>query len=125
MIQPSYKDIVYLGNDLYKVKGFNDKWGIFNTIKGELTVPAEYENISPIVEDRILILDAQGERLYGIVDKQGYPVATLIPANQKPNIVVMKDYPYYSDGLLVVGHPAGQYYNYGYVDKQGNQKIKL
>lgn len=125
MIQPSYKDIVYLGNDLYKVKGFNDKWGIFNTIKGELTVPAEYENISPIVEDRILILDAQGERLYGIVDKQGYPVATLIPANQKPDIVVMKDYPYYSDGLLVVGHPAGQYYNYGYVDKQGNQKIKL
>lgn len=122
-IQPSYKDIICLGKDLYKVKGVNGKWGIFSTSKGILTVPVEYDNISPLVEGRILILDAQGEKLYGIVDEQGNPVAQLIPASQRPDFVVMKDYPYYSDDLLAIGQPSGKYYNYGYVDKQGNPRI--
>ena len=121
-IQPSYKDIVYLGKDLYKVKGTNGKWGIYNTSNSELTVPVEYDNIGPLVDDRCLILDGQGVGLYGIIDEQGNPVGPLISASQRPSMVVMKDYPYYSDGLLVVGQPSGQYYNYGYVDKQGNPR---
>lgn len=123
IIQPSYKDIVCLGKDLYKVKGTNGKWGIYNTSKGEQTVPVEYDNIGPLVEDRCLILDAQGVKLYGIVDEMGNPVSPLIPASQRPDFAVMKEYPYYSDGLLVIGQPSGQYYNYGYVDKQGNPRI--
>lgn len=119
VIDPSYKEIIYMGNDLYKVKGSNGKWGIYSTSKGELTVPAEYENISPLVEDRILILDAQGEKLYGIVDEHGIPVEQLVSASHRPDYVVMKEYPYYSDGLLVIGRPSGQYYNYAYANKQG------
>lgn len=123
VIQPSYKDIVCLGKDLYKVKGTNGKWGIYNTSDNELTVPIEYDNIGPLVEERCLILDAQGIKLYGIVDETGTPVAPLVPASQRPDFVVMKEYPYYSDGLLVIGQPSGQYYNYGYVDKQGNPRV--
>lgn len=122
LIQPSYKDIVYMGKNLYKVKGTNGKWGVYNTSKGELTVPIEYENIGPLVEDRSLILDAQGVRLYGIIDEEGTPVSQLVSASQRPDFAVMKEYPYYSDGLLVVGQPSGQFYNFGYVDKQGNRR---
>lgn len=123
VIQPSYKEIACLGKGLYKVKGSNGKWGIYSISKGELTVPVEYENIGPLVEERILILDTQGMKLYGIVDEEGSPVAPLIPASQRPDFVVMKEYPYYSDGLLVIGQPSGQYYSYGYVDKQGNPRV--
>lgn len=123
VIQPSYKDIVCLGKDLYKVKGTNGKWGIYNTSNSELTVPIEYDNIGPLVEGRCLILDAQGVGLYGIIDEQGNPVGPLISASQRPDFAVMKEYPYYSDGLLVIGQPSGQYYNYGYVDKQGNKRV--
>jgi len=123
VIQPSYKNIVCMGKNLYKVKNANGKWGVYNTSTNNMTVPVEYDNIGPLVEERSLILDVQGERLYGIIDEQGSPVSQLVPASQRPDFAVMKEYPYYSDGLLVVGQPSGQYYNYGYVDKQGNQKV--
>lgn len=124
-IQPSYKDIVCLGKDLYKVKATNGKWGIYNISKREMTVPAEYDNITPLVEGRCLILDVQGVGLYGIVDEQGNPVSQLLPSSQKPYFVVTKEYPYYSDGLLALGQLKGEDCLYGYVDKQGNPRISF
>lgn len=35
VIKPTYKDIVPMGGDLYKVKGSNGKWGVYNAAKGE------------------------------------------------------------------------------------------
>ena len=124
VLPPEYKEVVCLGGVLYKVKNVNDKWGIYNISQGELTVPIEYENISPLVEGRALILDGQGERLYGIVDEQGKPVKPLVAANKTPDIVVVKDYPYYSDGLLVFGmfNPQNNLV-YGYADKRGDATI--
>lgn len=126
VIKPTYKDIVPMGGDLYKVKGSNGKWGIYNVAKGEQTIVAEYDSITPLVENRALILDKTGLYLYGIVSESGSEVLPLKPASQEPDFVVMPDYPYYSEGLLVVGQiPTGRGGNclFGYVDKQGKGVI--
>lgn len=117
-IRPDFKDIVHIGGSLYKVKGTNGKWGVYNIDRRELTVRTEYDSITPIVENRALILDAQGLHLHGIIDTQGQPVQPLVRTS---SLVVMPEYPYYSDGLLVVGN----YYSFGYVDDRGNVKIPL
>lgn len=122
-INPSYKEIVHIGKNLYKVKGTNGKWGIVNVRSGELTVPAQYDSITYLTEDRALVLDKQGMRLYGIVNEVGNPVSPLLPASQIPERVIMKDCPYFSDGLLVVGEPDGKFYKFGYVDKEYDLKI--
>ena len=115
-IKPEYKDIVYMGGDLYKVKNGNGKWGVYNINERELTIRAAYDSITPLVEDRALILDAQGQGLLGIIDKNGNPVRQLMDT---PSMIVMQDYPYYSNGLLVVGVLGKQWYEFGYVDKNG------
>ena len=126
VIKPTYKDIVPMGGDLYKVKGSNGKWGVYNAAKGELTIVAEYDSITPLVDNRALILDKTGLKLYGIVSENGSEVTPLKQASQDPDFVVMPDYPYYSEGLLVVGQiPSGRggYCLFGYVDKQGKGVI--
>ena len=125
-IKPTYKDIVPMGGDLYKVKGSNGKWGVYNAAKGEQTIVTEYDSITSLVEDRALILDKTGLKLYGILSESGSEVTPLKPASQEPDFVVMPDYPYYSEGLLVVGQiPSGRGGNclFGYVDKQGREVI--
>lgn len=126
VIKPTYKDIVPMGGDLYKVKGSNGKWGVYNAAKGEQTIVAEYDSITPLVDNRALILDKTGFKLYGILSESGLEVAPLKPASQEPDFVVMPDYPYYSEGLLVVGQiPSGLGGEclFGYVDKQGKGVI--
>lgn len=126
VIKPTYKDIVSMGGDLYKVKGSNGKWGVYNVAKGEQTIVVEYDSITPLIENRALILDKTGLKLYGILSESGSEVTPLKPASQEPDYVVMPDYPYYSEGLLVVGQiPSGSGGNclFGYVDKQGKGVI--
>lgn len=126
VIKPIYKDIVPMGGDLYKVKGSNGKWGVYNVAKEEQTIVAEYDSITPLVDNRALILDKTGLKLYGIVSESGSEVMSLKPASKEPDFVVMPDYPYYSEGLLVVGQiPSGRGGNclFGYVDKQGKGVI--
>lgn len=126
VIKPTYKDIVPMGGDLYKVKGSNGKWGVYNAAKGEQTIVAEYDSITPLVDERALILDKTGLKLYGILSENGSEVMPLQPASQEPDFVVMPDFPYYSEGLLVVGQiPSGRGGNclFGYVDKHGKAVI--
>lgn len=126
VIKPTYKNIVPMGGDLYKVQGSNGKWGVYNAAKGEQTIVAEYDSITSLVDSRALILDKTGLKLYGILSENGSEVMPLKPASQEPDFVVMPDYPYYSEGLLVVGQiPSGRGGNclFGYVDKQGKGVI--
>lgn len=126
VIKPTYKDIVPMGGDLYKVQGSNGKWGVYNVVKGEQTIVAEYDSITPLVDSRALILDKTGLKLYGILSENGSEVMPLKQASQEPDFVVIPDYPYYSEGLLVVGQiPSGRGGNclFGYVDKQGKGVI--
>lgn len=124
-IKPVYSDVVPMGGDLYKVKSSEGKWGIFNISERQLTVSVEYDSITALKENRALILDKTGAMLYGIVSEKGTPVAELVSSSLSPDIVVDSNYPYYSDGLLVVGAKNGSEYMYGYVDKQGKSVIPL
>lgn len=109
-----YIDIKYMGNDLFKVKTTNGKWGIINA-EGNMTVNAQYDSITPLVDNRALLLDNRGLfMLRGIVNEQGRLI------RQFSGGEVVTSYPYYREGMLAYGEPFGQYYLFGYLDKNGN-----
>lgn len=124
-IKPVYHDIVPIGNDVYKVKANNDKWGVYNASKSQLTIKADYDSITAIVDGRALLLDKTGMFLYGIISEDGSPVGNILSASQQPDFIVSSEYPYFSDGLLAVGQiPAGGgECLFGYVNKQGKAVI--
>lgn len=124
-IKPVYQEIVPIGKDVYKVKANNNKWGVYNVPKGQLTVKAEYDSITAIVEGRALLLDNKGMFLYGIISEDGSPVGNILSASQQPDFIVSSEYPYFSDGLLAVGQiPAGGgECLFGYVNKQGKAVV--
>ena len=124
VIKPIYKDIVPMGEALYKVKDNNGKWGVYNAVTGEQTVEAKYDSITPIVENRALILGSDGQDLYGIINDKGTPIQSLIPPTMKPEYIIHREYPYYSEGLLAVGQiQRNGVVKFGYVGKQGEQII--
>lgn len=124
-IKPVYQEIVPIGKDVYKVKANNNKWGVYNVPKGQLTVKAEYDSITAVVEGRALLLDNKGMFLYGIISEDGSPVGNILSASQQPDFIVSSEYPYFSDGLLAVGQiPAGGgECLFGYVNKQGKAVV--
>lgn len=124
-IKPVYQEIVPIGKDVYKVKANNNKWGVYNVPKGQLTVKAEYDSITAVVEGRALLLDHKGMFLYGIISEDGSPVGNILSASQQPDFIVSSEYPYFSDGLLAVGQiPAGGgECLFGYVNKQGKAVV--
>lgn len=123
-IKPSFKDIVPMGGDLYKVKNSNGKWGVFNVSTGEQTIKAEYDSITPLVGKRALILGADGQDLYGIISEKGTPVQPLVPSSGKPEYIIHREYPYYSEGLLAIGQiQHNGVVKFGYVGEQGEQII--
>lgn len=124
VIKPTYKEIVPMGGDLYKIKGCNGKWGVYNVATAEQTISIEYDSITPLIENRALILGADGQDLYGIISDKGTPVQTLVSSNERPNYIVHREYPYYSEGLLAVGQiQRNGVVKFGYVGKQGEQVI--
>ena len=124
VIKPTYKDIVPMGGELYKVKDSNGKWGVYNAVTGEQTIEAKYDSITPLVENRALILGADGQDLYGIINDKGIPVQTLVPSTGKPEYIIHREFPYYSEGLLAVGQiQRNGVAKFGYVGKQGEQII--
>lgn len=52
-IKDNYVDVKYMGNNLFKVKNSNGKWGVINE-SGETTVEIQYDSITPLVEKRAL-----------------------------------------------------------------------
>lgn len=118
-IKDNYTDIVYMGNDLFKVKNSYGKWGVINEY-GELTVDVQYDSITHFVENRALLLDITGQFLKGIINERGQIIKTF-SRNE-----IVSGYHNYSEGMLAYGVDNGvdDYYLFGYLDINGNTRIE-
>lgn len=116
-IKDNYVDVKYMGNNLFKVKNSNGKWGVINEY-GETTVAIQYDSITPIVENRALLLDATGQFLSGIINEKGQIIKTF------SNNEVFVSFPYFIEGMLAYGVYAGGYDLFGYLDINGNTQIE-
>ncbi len=116
-IKDNYVDIQYMGNNLFKVKNSSGKWGVINEY-GETTVEIQYDSITPIVENRALLLDVTGQFLSGIISEKGQIIKTF-PKNE-----VFVSFPYFNEGMLAYSVYAGDYDLFGYLDINGNTQIE-
>lgn len=116
-IRDNYVDVKYMGNNLFKVKTPNGKWGVINEY-GETTVEIQYDSITPIVENRALLLDATGQFLSGIISEKGQIVKSF------PNNQMFVNFPYFNEGMLAYSVDAGGYDLFGYLDINGNTRIE-
>lgn len=115
-IKDNYVDVRYMGNNLFKVKNSNGKWGVINEY-GETTVAIQYDSITPIVENRALLLDATGQFLSGIISEKGQIIKSFHNGERLAN------FQYFNEGMLAYGVEAGNYYLFGYLDSNGNTRI--
>lgn len=115
-IKDKYADVCYMGNNLFKVKKPNGKWGIINGY-GEISVEEKYDSITPFVENRALILDKTGIHIKGIVNTEGNIIKTF------KNNERVGNYKSYNEGMLAYGIPDGQFYLFGYLDINGDNCI--
>ena len=116
-IKDSYVDVKYMGNNLFKVKSSNGKWGIINEY-GEKTVEIQYDSITPVVENRALLLDVTGQYLKGIINEKGQIIKSF------HNSEILANFQYFNEGMLAYGVVAGNYYLFGYLDTNGNTRIE-
>lgn len=115
-IKDNYVDIKYMGSGLFKVKNSGGKWGVINKY-GETTVEIQYDSITPIVENRALLLDNTGKRLQAIVNEEGQIIKEVTNLR-------LTNHPYFSEGMLAYGVAAGNYYLFGYLDINGDTRIE-
>ena len=111
-----YADIQYIGKDLFKVKTTSGKWVVVNKY-GEMSIEANYDSITPLVEDRSLLLDVTGQYLKGILNEQGQLLKTFNNEERLAN------YQHFKEGMLAYGVISGSYYLFGYLDINGNTVI--
>ena len=110
-----YSQIEYVGNDLFKVRTPMGKWGLMHA-DGHLRVPANYDSITPFVENRALLLDKAGERILGLLDQSG----SIIRDFSNEDIYVSR-YPNFKEGRLAYGLRNGLY---GYMNDKGSTVIE-
>ncbi len=116
-IKDNYVDVKYMGNNLFKVKNSNGKWGVINEY-GETTVEIQYDSITPLVENRALLLDITGQYLKGIINEKGQIIKSF------HNNEILANFQYFNEGMLAYGVVAGNYYLFGYLDINGNTRIE-
>jgi len=116
-IKDNYVDVKYMGNNLFKVKNSNGKWGVINEY-GETTVEIQYDSITPIAENRALLLDNTGLYLQGIINEKGQIIKLFNNGERLAN------YQFYSENMLAYGIPVGDVYLFGYLDINGNTSVK-
>lgn len=121
-IKDNYVDVKYMGNNLFKVKNSNGKWGVINEY-GETTVAIQYDSITPIVENRALLLDNTGQFLRGIINEKGQILNTSLNSQMSDNNIFV-NFPSFNEGMLAYGVEAGNYYLFGYLDSNGNTRIE-
>ena len=116
-IKDNYVDVKYMGNNLFKVKNSSGKWGVINEY-GETTVAIQYDSITPIVENRALLLDNTGQFLRGIINEEGQILNTPLNSQMSDNKIFV-NFPSFNEGMLAYGVEAGNYYLFGYLDSNG------
>ena len=120
-IKDNYVDVKYMGNNLFKVKNSSGKWGVINEY-GETTVEIQYDSITPIVENRALLLDNTGQFLRGIINEKGQILNTPLNSQMSDNKIFI-NFPSFKEGMLAYGVEADKYYLFGYLDSNGNTRI--
>ena len=110
-----YKDIEYMGHDLFKVRADNGKWGVISA-DGKEVLKIEQDSITPFVENRALLLDKTGKRILGIIGTEG----ELINSFEDKQIYTTS-YPYYKEGLMAFKIQNGLC---GYLNYNGNISIQ-
>ena len=120
-IKANYSDIEYLGNDLFKVQDANGKWGLVNA-EGKMTVSAQYDSITPIVENRIVLIETENGSNYlgGITNENGEIIQIKREYNSK---LLLTDFPFFQEGMMPFGVLNENIYLFGYLDKDGNERI--
>lgn len=108
-----YAEIQYLGKNLFKVKtpGKEGKWGIVHA-DGSMRIEMRYDSITSFREDRALLLDAEGQRLLGLVD----PTGKLVRDFSGERIYVSR-FPFFKEGRLSFRTADSQMF--GYMNNQG------
>lgn len=114
-VVPEYSSITCISPSLLLAEK-NGLYGLLGT-DGRLVASCQYDIITPVVEDRCLLLSVNG-RIQAIFDASGNPVKQFGP---KENWYVDTDYPYYSEGLLAVCYNRGKW---TYMDKTGTPITK-
>lgn len=109
-VVPEYNSITCISPSLLLAER-NGLYGLLGT-DGRLKASCEYDIITPVVEDRCLLLSVNG-RLQAISDASGNAVKQFGP---KEDWYVDTEYPYYSEGLLAVCNKRGKW---TYMDKTG------
>lgn len=120
-INANYSDIEYLGNDLFKVQDSHGKWGLVNA-EGKMTVSAQYDSITPIVENRIVLIETENGSNYlgGITNENGEIIKIKREYNSK---LLLTDFPFFQEGMMPFGVLNENIYLFGYLDKDGNERI--
>lgn len=114
-VAPEYNSITCISPSLL-VAEKNGLYGLLGT-DGKLVASCQYDIITPVVEERCLLLSVNG-RIQAISDAVGNPIKQFGP---KENWYVDTDYPYYSEGLLAVSNNRGKW---TYMDKTGTPITK-
>ena len=109
-VAPEYSEMTCISPALLKV-GQNGLYGLLGADR-KIVAPCRYDAVTPVVEDRCLLLSADG-RLQGIFDAGGNQVR-MFASNE--SLHVDPDYPHYSEGYLAVCNSRG---NWTYLDKTG------
>lgn len=118
-IKNDYVAVEYMGNDLFKVKRADGRWGVFNRYGGVEIAP-KFEVITPFVENRALALSGDMQCLLGIIDQEG----RLIKEFNKGECY-LSNYKHYQNGLLAYGVVAnGDYLLFGYMNLDGTTVIR-
>ena len=120
-INANYSEIEYLGNDLFKVQDSHGKWGLVNA-EGKMTVSAQYDSITPIVENRIVLIETENGSNYlgGITNEKGEIIQIKREYNSK---LLLTDFPFFQEGMMPFGVLNENIYLFGYLDKDGNERI--
>lgn len=89
-----YQNIQYMGSNLFKVQKDNNKWGVVHA-DGREVIAIKWDSITPLVENRALILDITGNKLVDIIDSKGSVVKYF-----DNNEYYVTKYPYFKEGRL-------------------------
>lgn len=110
-----YSEVLYLGQDLFKVRNNHGKWGIIQA-DGKKGIDIRYDSITPFVENKALLLDREGKRLLGIINNKG----ELVKDVSASEYYVTK-YPNYKEGRLAFTNKYGLS---GYLNERGDIAIE-
>ena len=111
----AYEKIEYAGNDIFRVKNKQGKWGLLHS-DGNIRMNVVYDSIPPFIEDRALLLDRPSKRLLGIINTKGDFVKDFSADN-----VYVSRFPQYKEGRLAFSRGDGKY---GYLNENGGVAIE-